>query len=256
MKQESGRKLWKEEVKRFARKLEEISGKKITCENLKKGVDIIKKRDTALKRLSAIRSNDPSPISGLDALLVNQISFYDDPLRFTEKVNELCDELEERIKKEESPFKKGIPRILVSGSPMAVPNWKVHSIIEGSGAVVAGEESCVGERKFRNIIEHDFASVEKGLELIAEKYLSIDCACFSPNNERLENIETMAKNLNADGIIHYSLQYCTPYMIEAHRVKEHLEGKIPLLRLETDYSMEDMGQLKTRIEAFLEILGS
>ncbi len=254
MKQEVGRKLWKEEVKKFALKLEEISGKKITRENLKKGVEIIKKRDGALKRLSALRGSDPSPVSGLDALLVNQISFYDDPLRFTEKVNELCDELEERIRKQEGPFKKGITRILVSGSPMAVPNWKLHSIIEGAGALVAGEESCVGERKFRNLIEKDFSSVEEGLELIAEKYLSIDCACFSPNNERLKNIENLAKNLNADGIIHYSLHYCTPYMIESHRVKKHLEGKIPLLRLESDYSMEDMGQLKTRIEAFLEML--
>jgi len=82
-----------------------------------------------------------SPISGLDALLIQQIAFYDDPVRFTQKVNELCDELEERVNKGIGVFPKGTPRILVSGCPFALPNWKLHHLIETSGAVVVGEET-------------------------------------------------------------------------------------------------------------------
>jgi benzoyl-CoA reductase/2-hydroxyglutaryl-CoA dehydratase subunit BcrC/BadD/HgdB len=94
------------------------------------------------------------------------------------------------------------------------------------------------------------------MEKIADRYMTINCACFTPNRERLVDVEDLAKQLKADGIIHYAIQFCTPYMIEAFKVKEVAEKmKIPFLRIETDYSMEDMGQLKTRVEAFLELIG-
>jgi benzoyl-CoA reductase/2-hydroxyglutaryl-CoA dehydratase subunit BcrC/BadD/HgdB len=201
-----------------------------------------------------LRSNDPTPISGLDALLINQISFYDDPVRFTAKVNELCDELDERVNQGEGVAPKGTPRILVSGSPMAIPNWKLHFIIEGSGAVVVGEESCVGERNFRSLLQ-DFSSVDEAMQKMAERYLSINCACFTPNDERFDDITTMAQTLHANGVIHYALQFCTPYLVEAFRAKNAVEeAGLPFLRIETDYSLEDAGQLKTRVEAFFEMI--
>ncbi len=52
-----------------------------------------------MHRLARLRHADPAPISGLDALLANQVFFYDDPERFTDSVNKLCDELEQRIEK-------------------------------------------------------------------------------------------------------------------------------------------------------------
>jgi benzoyl-CoA reductase/2-hydroxyglutaryl-CoA dehydratase subunit BcrC/BadD/HgdB len=65
----------------------------------------------------------------------------------------------------------------------------------------------------------------------------------------------MTEKLHADGVIHYSLQFCQPYIIESGPVEKELEkSHIPTLRLETDYSQEDAGQLKTRIEAFNERL--
>ena len=248
--------LWLNEVQRFSAKLEEISGKKITPEKLKEASKVVNEKRKALQRLASLRSADPSPISGLDALLVNQVAFYDDPLRFTAKVNELCDELTERVKTGKGVSAKGNPRILISGSPMAIPNWKIHAIVEGSGATIVGEESCVGERNFASLMDENFSSLNEGLRNIADRYLTINCACFTPNDERLTDIETIAKRVKADGILHYAIQFCTPYMIEATKVKKVAEKrKIPFLRIETDYSMEDMGQLKTRIEAFLEMMG-
>jgi benzoyl-CoA reductase/2-hydroxyglutaryl-CoA dehydratase subunit BcrC/BadD/HgdB len=65
----------------------------------------------------------------------------------------------------------------------------------------------------------------------------------------------MFKKYNADGVIHYGLQFCQPYIMESMPVEKALEKNgIPTLRIETDYSMEDAGQLKTRIEAFIEQL--
>jgi len=235
--------------------MEELSSRKITLENLKKASSIVNERRKALQRLSRLRAADPPPISGLDALLINQISFYDDPVRFTEMTNKLNDELQERVNQGIGVTRKGSPRILISGSPMAIPNWKVHAIVEGSGGIVVGEESCVGERNHRELLDENFSSIEEALEKIASRYISIDCACFTPNNERIENIKTLVDRLHADGVIHYSLQFCTPYMIEAHKVEKSMMD-IPFMRIETDYSMEDMGQLNSRIEAFIEMIKS
>lgn len=255
-KSETGRTLWRNEVKGFAKKIEGLSGKTISLEKLKEASKIVNEKRKALKRLSLLRAYDPSPVSGLDALLINQVSFYDDPIRFTAKVNELCDELDERIKACTGIAEKGSPRILISGSPMAIPNWKLHAIIESSGATVVGEESCVGERNFKALLDENFSSLDEGFQKIADRYMTINCACFTPNDERLKDIEDIAKALKADGIIHYAIQFCTPYMMEAYKVKKVAENMgMPFLRIETDYSMEDMGQLKTRIEAFLEMIG-
>jgi len=252
---DDGRRMWRNEIKRFADKLQELTGNKITLEKLSEASKIVNAKRKALQRLSALRAADPSPISGLDALLINQVSFYDDPIRFTAKTNELCDELEARIKAGTGVTEKGSPRVLISGSPMAIPNWKLHAIIEGSGATVVGEESCVGERNFRTLMDENFASVEQGIDKLSERTLTVDCACFTPNTERLDNIKEMVKRLDADGVIHYALQFCTPYMMEAFKVKKVVDAmEVPFLRIETDYSMEDMGQLTTRVAAFLEMI--
>jgi len=244
--------LFLKEVYKFKDKLEELSGKKLTLEALKKGVAIANAKRKALSRLEKLRAFDPVPISGLDALLIEQIAFYDDPVRFAEKVNLLCDELENMVKNKQGVVSKNTPRILISGCPFALPNWKLHHLVETSGAIVVGEESCVGKRYYNELTDDSFSSVEEGIEKIAIRYLKTHCACFTPNNERLDDIKNMFKTLKADGIIHYSLQFCTPYMFEAYKLERDIE--VPYLKLETDYSLEDIGQLKTRIEAFIETL--
>lgn len=255
-KNEDGKKLWLNEVRRFAEKLENLTGNKLVLEKLQKGSYIVNQKRKALQRLSLLRAHDPAPISGLDALLVNQVSFYDDPLRFTTKVNELCDELDKRVKSGIGAAPKGSPRVLISGSPMAIPNWKLHAVIEGSGAVVVGEESCVGERNFATLLNEEFTSKDDAIEKIADRYMTIHCACFTPNDERMTDIRDMSNKLKADGVIHYALQFCTPYMVEAYKAKKTVDAMgIPFLKIETDYSMEDRGQLKTRVEAFLEMTG-
>lgn len=255
MKSESGRAMLKEEYRKFAVKLEKASGKKITAESLKKGIDIVNAKRKAVKRLTDLRSADPAPISGLDALLINQVFFYDDPVRFTESVNKLCDELEERVKKGIGVFPKGTTRLMVSGCPMAVPNWKLPWIIETSSAVIVGEESCVGERGARWMTDTKGKTVDDLIDMLTERYFQIDCAVFTPNPSRVEYVKEMKKKLNAKGIVHYSLQFCQPYIMESGPVEKELEKSgMPTLRLETDYSQEDAGQLKTRIEAFIERL--
>jgi len=255
MKSIKGRDLLNAEYMRFKNAVEELTGITINSVRLKKAIEIVNNKRKAVHRLSILRKVDPVPLSGLDALLVNQVFFYDDPIRFTESVNKVCDELEKRIRKEEGVLPKGASRILITGCPMALPNWKLPWIIETSGAVIVGEESCVGERGTKNLTDDSGNTVEELMEAIIDRYFKIDCAIFTPNQDRLKNIEEMVKTCQADGVIHYGLQFCQPYLMESIPVEKALEAKnIPTLRIETDYSMEDVEPLRTRVEAFIELI--
>jgi benzoyl-CoA reductase/2-hydroxyglutaryl-CoA dehydratase subunit BcrC/BadD/HgdB len=255
VKSDQGRALLKSEYQRFRTAMEALTGTAVTPESLKQAIQTVNAKRAAIHRLSILRKADPAPISGLDALLANQVFFYDNPARFTDSVNQICDELEKRIAEKKGVFPAGTPRILVSGCPQAVPNWKLPFIVETSGAVIVGEESCVGERGTRNLTDASGKTVDEMMEAIVDRYYQVDCAIFTPNPQRLEHIQEMVATYRADGVIHYGLQFCQPYLMESFPIEKALEEKkIPTLRIETDYSMEDVGQLKTRIEAFVEQL--
>jgi benzoyl-CoA reductase/2-hydroxyglutaryl-CoA dehydratase subunit BcrC/BadD/HgdB len=117
-----------------------------------------------------------------------------------------------------------------------------------------GEESCVGERGTRNLTDDLGTTVDAMMDAIVDRYFKVDCAIFTPNQDRLDHIIEMAKTYKADGVIHYGLQFCQPYITESLGVEKELQSKgIPAMRIETDYSMEDVEQLKTRVEAFVEM---
>ncbi|MBU3980040.1 MAG: 2-hydroxyacyl-CoA dehydratase family protein, partial [Proteobacteria bacterium] len=225
MKSDEGKALLKAEYLRFKEAVEKLTGISIDATRLKKGIDIVNNKRKAIHRLSDLRKADPSPISGLDALLANQVFFYDNPVRFTESVNKICDELKKRIEKKEGVFPKGTPRILLSGCPMAVPNWKLPWIIETSGAVIVGEESCVGERGTRNLTDDSGNTVDELMEAIINRYFKVDCAIFTPNPDRLDHIVEMVEKYQANGVVHYGLQFCQPYLMESMPVEKALEEK-------------------------------
>ena len=256
MKKNRDRDLWKGEVLGFRDELERITGNQITASALKDAIGKLNRRRGVLQRLDRLRRADPAPISGRDAVLVNQIAFYDDPDRFTGKISELCDELEGRVENNEGVTEKGLPRIMIAGCPMAAPNWKLPFLIETSGAVLVGEESCVGRRNTRDLVDESEETLEGMIDAIVDRYMKIDCACFTPNEERIDNILDMAGELEVDGVVYYNISFCQPYEMEAMKMEPRLrEAGIPMLNIDTDYSMEDVEQLKTRIEAFVEMIG-
>ena len=250
------RELWIGELKRFVGKVEAITGNMVTPQSLAEATVLINRRRAVLDRLFDLRKARPAPISGLDALLAVQISFYDDPARFTLKTNELCDELEARVKAGEGVAPANAKRILYAGTPMPIPFWTIPALIEGAGAVVVAEESCTGSRLLaggQTAIPGD--GIDSQLAAIADRQLHTNCACFTPNDDRIDDILRMVREYRADGVIHFSLSFCQPYNLEAVRVQKALQqAGVPVLLLEGDYTEAQTGQLKTRIEAFVETL--
>ncbi|MFX1236201.1 MAG: double-cubane-cluster-containing anaerobic reductase, partial [Promethearchaeota archaeon] len=230
------------ELKALISKLEELTGNKLTPENLKAMMKKIKKKRNEIKRVYETRKCNPVPISGKDALLVSQIAFYDDPDRQIQMIGQLADELEQRAKVGIGAIDKEAKRIIISGTPMAIPNWKLHHLVETKGAAIVAEETCTGTRYFESDYEIKGDSMDEFLEVLAKRYMGINCACYTPNSGRKEDIIRQVNEYNADGVILYTLSFCQPYDIEAIILEKFLKDQgIPVLSINTDYTSDDEG---------------
>ena len=248
---------WTGEIAAFADEVQRITGKTLTPEALGNAIKLINEKRRALARVfEARKATNCIPISGKDALLMTQIAFFDDPARCAEMANKLADELEQRIADGVSVFPEGTKRILVTGTPMAIPNWKLHHIIETSGAAVVCEEMCTGTRYFEHLVDETQTTLEGQFRALSERYMKNNCSCFTPNPGRIEDLVRLAKEYHVDGVIDANLKFCTLYDVEKSSVAAALEKEgIPVLGLETDYTDNDAGQLRTRVQAFVEMLG-
>lgn len=247
---------WTGEIAAFADMVQEVTGVELTAEKLGGAIRLINEKRTALARVHAARKADPLPISGKDVLLMTQIAFFDDPARCAQMANALADELEQRIADGVGVFPAGTKRILVTGTPLAIPNWKLHHLVETSGAAVVCEEMCTGTRYFENLVDESTTTLEGQFQALSERYMKNNCACFTPNPGRIEDIVRLAREYRADGVIDCNLKFCTLYDVEKSSVAAALEKEgIPCLALETDYADNDAEQLRTRIGAFIEMLG-
>lgn len=248
---------WAEEIAAFKDKVEEVTGNQVTAEKLAESIRLINGKRKALERLYETRKQENLPISGRDALLISQIAFYDDPGRFTQMTNKLCEELEQRVKDGVSVFEKGTKRIMLTGTPLAIPNWKLHNIVETSGGAVVCEEMCTGTRYFEHQVDESGRTLEEQIQALAERYMNINCACFTPNSGRIDDILRLAKEYKVDGIIDVNLKFCGLYDTEGYFVERAMkEAGIPVLGIETDYTDSDAQQLRTRVSAFIEMLNN
>ena len=247
---------WAGEIKKFAKVVEELTGNEITIEKLNAAIKTVNEKRKAMARVYEVRKAEKLPISGKDALLMSQIAFFDDPTRCAQMCNKLADELDKRIEDGVSVFPVGTKRILLTGTPLAIPNWKLHHVIETSGAAVVCEEMCTGTRYFENLVADDCQTLDEAYMALAQRYMKTNCACFTPNTGRIDDLVRLAKEYKVDGVIDVNLKFCCLYDTEGYSVERAMKAAgIPVLGIETDYTDTDAEQLKTRVQAFVEMLG-
>jgi len=256
-------KFWNEEIKQIKSNLEKLTGNKITPKTLKHAIIKTQKATKAFRRLQNLRK-DNSVISGRDAMLVNQTYMWDDIDRWTEKTEALCDELERRAQRKEWICPPDTPRVMVTGTPMFWPdNWKLPTLIEEGNprGVLVADELCSSERLLYDPVGIDEWTMDDMLNAIGERYLmACTCPCFTSkdgNEDRINWLLNKAKENRVQGVIYYINRGCMLYAMEYTRIKRALDQiNIPVYYLDTDYTREDAGQLKTRVEAFLEMLNA
>jgi benzoyl-CoA reductase/2-hydroxyglutaryl-CoA dehydratase subunit BcrC/BadD/HgdB len=245
------------EIKSLKSNLETLTGRKITGQALRHSVRSAQEARAVFHRLSELRKSRSIPISGRDAMLVTQMMWYEDLERWTAKTTQLCNELEERIEGGLTVSNPEAPRVMLAGSPIIWPNWKLPSLIEESGAVIVCDELCSGDQgALSDAVNLEEWTMKEMLAAIADRYLRpVTCPCFSPNDKRMDKIARLVEDFRVEGIVYHQLRGCYVHKIEFSRIRATLKNSgIPVLGIETDYTQEDLGQLRTRVEAFLEMI--
>jgi benzoyl-CoA reductase/2-hydroxyglutaryl-CoA dehydratase subunit BcrC/BadD/HgdB len=260
---EQSSRLWGEEIKAMKGQIESLTGNKIGRKQLKSAIDLTQKATKAFRRLQDLRKGSPV-IMGRDAMLVNQTYMWDNIERWTEKTEVLCDELEERVQRKDWACPPDTPRVMVTGTPMIWPdNWKLPTLVEEGvpQGVLVADELCSSERLLYDPVGVDEWSMNDMLNAISERYLMAStCPCFTSkdgNEDRINWLLNKIKEWNIQGVIYYVVRGCILYAMEYTRVKKVLDRLgIPVYYLDTEYTREDVGQMKTRVEAFLEMLSA
>jgi len=254
-KNEQDRDLWRAEVRAFRDLVERLSGTRVTLDALRREVRRQNRKRALLQEINTLRATAEPPISGLDALLVSQTALAMDVDAFNGAAEELLAELRERLQHGVSAYDSPGPRVLMAGTPSPLGNAKVHYAVESSGMRIVADESCTGVRFFRDLIDEAPATLDGLLDAVADRYFGIDCSCFSPNRERLDHLVELVETYHIDGVVQNILSFCHGYNVEAKAVEMTLQKRgIPALKVVTDYSFEDLEQLRVRLEPFREIL--
>ncbi|MEM0058119.1 MAG: 2-hydroxyacyl-CoA dehydratase family protein [Candidatus Bathyarchaeia archaeon] len=256
--------FWREELKAVKAKLEKLTGTRITAKRLKSAIETMHRATRAFKRLQEIRRNIPSVIMGRDAMLVNQTVMWDDIERWTAKTEELCLELEKRVREKVWACQPDTPRVMLAGSPAIWPdNWKLPNIVEEASpqGVIVADEFCFGDRFLYDPVGVDEWTMDDMFNAVSERYLlPSTCPYFTSedgNEDRINWLTAMIKERRVDGVIYHVFRGCMLYAMEYMRIKRALDRiNVPIYYLDTDYTREDVGQIKTRVEAFLEMLKS
>ena len=244
--------LWRNEMIRFKEYLEKHFETTITEDDIRKAIKVNNEARLALRNLYGVMKHDPAPSTGYDLVKVWYGSTFKlDRSLIAGEVNALVEKIEKEYKEGKMQPKK--PRILVTGCPLGGATEKVIRAIEDNGGIVVTYENCSGAKAIDKMVDEDDPDVYGAL---ARRYLDIGCSVMTPNPNRLELLGRLIDEYKVDGVVEMTLQACHTYNVESFGIRKFVneEKKLPYISVETDYSQADIGQLNTRITAFIEML--
>ncbi len=248
--------FYKAELNTFKTSLGKFAGKEISDQELAQAVKLHNQNRARVRELYELRKASPPLISGTEVARVLVASMS---IPVEESATMLGDVIEEVKRRGGIPAQKQ-SRIMVVGAQ--VDSFAFIQLIEDSGAWVVADDLCPGAREFFS----DVTVTTDPVDGIAERYLrKIKCGRtyreMKGNYEeyledRFGHMSQMIEDFNVDGVVLYIYKYCDPFGFEVPQIKSFIEAKgTPVLYLEDEYSMSTIGRLRTRIQAFLELLG-
>lgn len=244
---------WREECRLLKERLEELYGITITDDDLRAAVRRRNRLRQTQLDMFELQAAEPPAMSGVElmsTMFAGTFSFDIDA--YATKLEETVAARKASYDAGERPVAADAKRILITGCPVGGVIKKIGSTIEANGGVVVCMDDCSGERTSRMMIDPEADDI---LGAIADRYLDINCSVMTPNDGRMQNTLAMIEKYHVDGVIDNVLTACHTFNVESARMKAAVEGAgVPYMKIETDYSQGDAGQIETRIAAFIEML--
>jgi bzd-type benzoyl-CoA reductase N subunit len=246
--------FYRKELEFFIKAMEEWSGRALDPEKFKETIRLYNRKRARLRELYALRKPDPPLVSGVE---ITQLLVAGMGMPASEHI-ELIDKTIAEIMRRPQPKGPKKPRIFIWGNE--IDDTAFVSLVEESGAAVVMDDLCTGSRMFWD----DVPETADPLEGIVSRYLHIHCPrsyipAGASREADLENrfgyIGEFVKAWRADGVMFYIIRYCDTCELDGPDLREYLNGRgIPVLMIEDDYSTSTLGQLRTRVQAFLEMM--
>ncbi|RGS80971.1 double-cubane-cluster-containing anaerobic reductase [Coprococcus sp. AF21-14LB] len=245
--------IWAEELRLLKKRLEEKYNIEITDEQLRKAAHDRNRLRKLMCEMFELQGQCPPPMKGTEMLITLQQGTF--AFRIEDQIagiERLLEKSKAAYEAGEHPIPKSAKRILLTGCPSFGVIQKVANVIEDNGGVIVCIDDCGGERTQRMLVDEEADDI---IQAIADRYLEIHCSVMTRNDARIENTKAMIEKYKVDGVVEVVLQACHTFNVESTAMRRAVEDMgIPYMKLETDYSPTDSGQLETRIGAFLEIL--
>ena len=245
--------IWYEEIKLLKEKLEEKYGIEITDEKLREAAHKRNELRKTQMELYALQGTTPPAMKAtevMSTLAQGMFNFGVDEQHASYKAK--VDAAKAAVANGTNPDLSKAKRILLTGCPSTGVIQKVGMTIENNGGVIVCLHDCGGERTQKMLVDEDADDI---LRAISDRYLEIHCSVMTTNEGRIENTKEMCKKYNVDGVVEMVLQACHTFNVEANYMQRMCEEEgIPYMKLETDYSTTDSGQIETRLAAFIEML--
>ena len=245
--------IWYEEVKLLKEKLEEKYGIEITDQKLREAA---RKRNALRKKqmeLYEMQGAVPPAMKATEvmATLAQGVFNFGVDAQFA-SYSAKADAAKAAYEAGERPVSEKAKRILLTGCPSTGVIQKVGMTIENNGGVIVCLDDCGGERTQKMLVDENADDI---LRAISDRYLEIHCSVMTTNEGRIENTKAMCEKYKVDGVVEMVLQACHTFNVEANQMQKMCDEEgIPYMKLETDYSTTDSGQIETRLAAFIEML--
>jgi benzoyl-CoA reductase/2-hydroxyglutaryl-CoA dehydratase subunit BcrC/BadD/HgdB len=229
--------------------MQEHFGVEITDDGLRKAIALHNKSRRSQRALYDLRKGDKPPITGAEMLAVS-VAGTAMPV---EVYNKLLEEMLDDIDGADG-HSNYRARLMVIGGELDNP--KYLKVIEDQGGLVVTDALCFGSRMIWEDVDE---SADDPLTALSRYSIAERPSCarmYTQYPRRLEYIRNMVKDFNVDGVIFERLTFCETWGFEQYSLTQDLkELNIPLLCMDREYTLTAVGQLKTRVQAFLETLG-
>ena len=206
-----------------------------------------------ISEISEMRKADNPVITGYEFHVLNLVTYCCPKALILPYLRETLAELKTRKPDKKSPFRA---RVAIVGSEIDDPN--LTKLIEGCGALVVSDRYCFGSTPGREVIE--LTEDEDALTQICRHYMEVsECARYISDEKVLQRRVTadrLAKEFKAEGMIYEQMKYCDYWGFERALVSHvmHDEYGWPVLSIDRLYNNGNSGQLRTRVQAFVESL--
>lgn len=243
------------EVEDFTNKLEEFAGEKLNFQKLAEAVKLYNKIRDAIAKIYDYQAAKDQLISWEDTYDIVQAGYYLDRKEYLLLLEKVIEELYEQQGNPVIEVNEDEARIFISGSVIPPGDKKLINIINQVGGRIVGDDLWSGLIPYLDVKIQDTTVEGIALAYInrtphgALPYLDLE------SDRRLKKLKELTESFKAQGVIYHTLRYCDPFTFKAKETKDVLKKEgIPLLEIHTEYAGSDYEAIRTRVEAFIEMV--